>query len=1500
MAQIIFKGDYSQIVIGASETRAKIEKIFAKPVSLNINTQALSAMDEATLKTLRSVTQYVNAVARATAAETRAAAEARKAAAAAEKKAEATQREMQVLRQLATVQQQVAQAETALSQSIVVGNNALVSRIALMQQTVALYNQMQTQFGGQRLLEGNSIFGGGMSGGYQGKPGSAIDVDWTPVGEAGAEAFERASDSARQYSKTLKLTGERQSWFTGLMDDTFGRVVAKMALWQIMGNAISAMTNSLKDAVSTIKEVDSELANIEKVSGMSESELRKLEESAYDVASAYGVAVQDYLSAVATFSKAGYDDLAPMLGELAVKTQLVGDVNAEMASKMLLAVDAAYEMKGSQEQLTNVLDKMNYVENNYSTSIEKLTEGMPIVASTASQANMSIEELIATLGTITAVTQESGTKAATAWRSLILNLFGEIGAEIEEGEKVTEESVASLNDLMWKYARSAMEAAKATGTIVDPMEAIAALSQSMKEGILTEAELFSMLSGIGGKLRTNQLVALVENFDMVQEMLAGMGETAGSADKELSIMLDTWNAKTEQLKNNWTKFVAKIVDAEQVKDGLDLLIELIGSLDTEATAAAVQLGLMAATIAALSGTTAVQWFKALFTTIATGSAAASSGLAMLTSTMLASPLFWGVAVTVGIYAIVKAIDKYSVSISELNDKISDSNKKLDDNKSRLEEINNIPWNERTTEILAERDALERENAELQNQIENYKELKKQKAQDQLDNASRVTTTYSQQRVRGRLVSTPSTTITADGDYYRLLTGELQNYTSELQKNKKVSDESIKGFERSRSEAIRLAAAIDIIGYDNATDEQKAMYNALLNMEKAYDGAVGYINNYVDGLLKKAAEEKNATKSLYDLAAEMVAVNNQNLTFSQQIAALQHLATQAGITTQAIAGIMGTSEVASKRNLAAWMQTVNPSTGKNYTQQEAQEALMSAYWEKMKVQIPNTPKPSGSPSGGKPSSGSAKSQTDKQLEAHKENVSLLKSELTLMEKQGKSVGEQVEKIKAIQNALHRQAEYMRSIGASQDEINALSAEWYDWQEKIAELQKSLLSELDSAVQKKLDEAKKNRDAELDAIQAQIDALKEKNEAEDTALAIEEKRAAITERQNDLLEKQKALLEARNERTVRTYNAKTNQWEWIADEKNVKNAEDALKSAQDALEKAKDDLADYNKKLERDAEIAALEAKKKQINAHYDALENAWNRIMDSLNDPVREINDILKDIAENATPALREQILKNRDLFEALGIDLSMFGDRVEQTANRLVKVLANGSAPGGLGVGDRVVTGGGTYEITGVRPDGSYESKLVDKNQTTGNYNGEYNYGTPNPSRRIAKVRSNGSAPPGLNVGDWVVTAAGTYQITAVNPDGSYQSALIDQSMTTDSYTGKYDVYDQGGWLNGAGGIKATSRPETVLPPSLTEKLLSPAADATFQKRMSELGFLYGATDRTPVTAGGTVTNSNVTNTNYTVNGVRISAQDARSLSFEKVLLRMTQLGGSLGNYNNM
>lgn len=1207
-----------------------------------------------------------------------------------------------------------------------------------------------------------------------------------------------------------------------------------MLKFSLASAAIYAPIRALRDGLKALEEIDAELTTIKKVTGGTSEEITALGEKMTGLAKAYGAVTTSILEAASTFSRAGYTGTA--LEAMTELSALTQNVGDVTAetAAKFLLATDAAFKFGGSEEKL-----MSVVDGLNEITNKHATDFDKLTDGMTVAASVFAEagEDVQTFAALLgAGTAATQRSGNEIARGLrtILMNIRQIRGETENGELIDSESTAKAAEALKDYAGISTIANGELRKASDVLDELAG-----KWDKLDSVAQSAISEALAGKRQANILMALMGDWDEVHQMMTEYADAAGSAARENEIMMSSLQKQLDVLKTTWIEFVSDLADTDVLKGSVNLLTDIVEGADS---------------------------FIKLF-----------------------DPAW-------------EKQDRITQELQNQYDALVTEGGEYDLLLARASELNE--WEKLRLSYLTQ------QKSELSEQIKVSKSLSYQEWQNQYGSGKVVSTRYVRNnaanihehkapRVREDLTQ-DVVYLSEFGDALtklekRYAAGELglRDYADalgELRNKYQTIVEPLRQYQ-NQGRDISDAQAKMISLYDSAG-------TTLSETAKKLDEATVSTSDYVQALISEKTQAGKTGSEIYNLVQAEIAANNQNLNFSQQIAALRTLATQAGYAASAIAAVFGMDENSMSNQIRAAANGLMMA-GKAKTSQDAMRMAKQNYMNALWGSLTKFYTPEASGVGGKSSSGSTKSQTDKQLEAHKENVSLLKSELTLMEKQGKSVGEQVEKIKAIQNALHRQAEYMRSIGASQDEINALSAEWYDWQEKIAALQKSLLSELDSAVQKKLDEAKANRDAELDAIQAQIDALKEKNEAEDTVLAIEKKRAAITEKQNDLLEKQKALLEARNERTVRTYNAKTNQWEWIANEKNVRSAEDALKSAQEALEKAKEDLADYNKKLERDAEIAALEAKKKQINAHYDALENAWNRIMDSLDDPVREINDILKDIAENATPALREQILKNRDLFEALGIDLSMFGDRVEQTANRLVKVLANGSAPGGLGAGDRVVTGGGTYEITGVRPDGSYESTLVDKNQTTGNYNGEYNYGTPSPSRRIAKVRSNSSAPPGLSVGDWVVTAAGTYQITAVNPDGTYQSALIDQSMTTESYTGRYDVYDQGGWLNGTGGIKATDRPETVLPPSLTEKLLSPAADATFQRRMSELGFLYGATDRTPVTAGGTVTNSNVTN-NYSVNGVKISAQEARSLSFEEVLRRMTQLGGSLGNYNNM
>lgn len=522
-------------------------------------------------------------------------------------------------------------------------------------------------------------------------------------------AAKSAADSAGVFERAFLNTSDKVQKGTkemteknGLLGDSFTNVYLKMLQWQVMGTIVSKTIGAFRDAISTMKAVDDEMVTVRKVTGFTAEQMEKLRDRAYETASAYGEAADEYLNSVAAFARAGYGEQADALAELATKTKLVGDTSAETAQQFLLSVDAAYQYKGNIEALTKVLDGANEIDNKYATSIEKLAEGLGTVAPVAAQTHVGIDELTAAIGTITAVTQRSGSEAARAFRALVLNIVGDTKTEIDEGVTWTTGEIAGLRDVIREYAPAAYEAAKATGEVIDPMEAIGGLAQSMKDGLLTEQKLMEMVSDIGGKLRTSQLLALIQNWDMYQSMLKDYANAVGSADKEVENALDSWTRKTNILKNEWTEFIQSMVSTDAVKGGLDVLIGAVEVLNTDighfaAVSGTAVLGMLALKAAAKGATVAFAKLSA-------------AGIAM-------NPWLLAIAAAAGAFSLVwKATEDYRKSLSTLNTEIETDNTQLEENKKRLEEIYAIPWHDLTPELIEEKKALEAENAELEQQI----------------------------------------------------------------------------------------------------------------------------------------------------------------------------------------------------------------------------------------------------------------------------------------------------------------------------------------------------------------------------------------------------------------------------------------------------------------------------------------------------------------------------------------------------------------------------------------------------------------------------------------------------------------------------------------------------------------------------------------------------------------------------------------------------------------
>ena len=341
--------------------------------------------------------------------------------------------------------------------------------------------------------------------------------------------------------------------------------------------SLQTVTRSLRSALTEMKSMSDQMIVYQKVTKASAEEMEKIRAASYDTAKRYGQTPTDFLSAAQEMARAGYKDQSAAMADLAIKTKLVGDITAEEASKFLLAVDAGYKYGGSIEKLSLVLDQANEIGNNYATSVSKLSEGMTLVASLANQANVPIEQLMAALGTMTSATQRSGQEMARALRFIILGVLGDTTTEVEEGVTVTKEEVDSLSTALQYYAKDVVDAAKASGKLINPMEALGALAKAYKEGLIgSEEELFKISKNLAGQRYYNAFAALIANWDTMYEgMLEKEQQALGSADAEIAVLTNSWTTKLNVLKTTWTEVVNKSISEGFIKDLITVSTEAL-------------------------------------------------------------------------------------------------------------------------------------------------------------------------------------------------------------------------------------------------------------------------------------------------------------------------------------------------------------------------------------------------------------------------------------------------------------------------------------------------------------------------------------------------------------------------------------------------------------------------------------------------------------------------------------------------------------------------------------------------------------------------------------------------------------------------------------------------------------------------------------------------------------------------------------------------------------
>lgn len=934
---------------------------------------------------------------------------------------------------------------------------------------------------------------------------------------------QQSTKKAAQSVRNVGTAAKESSGFADLMGDSFGRVAAKMALWQVMGNAIAGLKRSFTEALETMKDVDDEMVTIRKVTGATTEELNRIEKQAYDTASAYGVAADEYLNSVANFSRAGYGEQASALAELATKTQIVGDTDAETAQQFLLSMDAAYKYQGSIEQLTKVLDGANEIDNNYATSIEKIAEGLGKVAPIAAQALVGADELTAAIGTITAVTQRSGTEAATALRALFLNIIGDTKTEIDEGVTWTTGEIAGLRDVIKVYAKDAYDAAQATGSVINPMKAIAGLAQSMKDGLLTEQQLMEMVSDIGGKLRTSQLLALIQNWDMYESMLGDYADAVGSADKEVENALDSWTRKTEILHNKWTEFISNLVETDTIKDALDGVIGLVELLDSEGGHLVVTVGLLTGAVLllgqakkALAASEAIKDIKAVSSAIKTltqeviayavakKAAAAGDGemalqAAELKQTLVASlgklkgfgigaAIFAALAVAISLSTEkARAYEKALKGVETAQSALGETEDEYDTLISKTGELTEAE--EKRLEVL-------RAIREEQEKAVRDAESEAWDAWNELHGTGAEVYVGGGDSVGNGMGVTPIQMVQADVESLARYKASLKLVQDQMEAGTKTQEEyyySLSKLQEGREEEVETIRKAINYGFA-VSEEQRQLVAAYDRVQEILGVTQKATQDYVNKLISEAQQAGYTGKALYDLVAAQITASNTKLNFSQQISALRTLAATIGYTTQAYGNLLNAGRI--------YQQSMVLVANKKFkTLEEAQSYLTNKAWGKLTGTAPsggwnnttgNTGGYSGGGSGGSGSSAAKKKYQDEidALEKQRDaELAAIDAQIDALKKQNEEI-DRAEKLEELRLEVMRKQDALLNA-RNERTVRMYNAESGQW-EWIADPEKVKKAEEDLADAKK-DLRDYEREMELDLAIEELEARKKAIEA-----------------------------------------------------------------------------------------------------------------------------------------------------------------------------------------------------------------------------------------------------------------------------------------------------------------------------------------------------------------------------------------------------------------------
>lgn len=1010
----------------------------------------------------------------------------------------------------------------------------------------------------------------------------------------------------RQQTQAQRELNAEANKTSSIFSSITQRFTAANLISTAITRGITLLRTALRQAVTEMKEMDKELTTIKMVTGASDMDISDLRQQAFAGARETGRTTSDYLSAAERFARAGYRENIQDLTKLSLVTQNVGGVTEDVASKFILAADAAWKMGGSTERLWAMLDGVTAIADQNATDIGKIAEAYTVAGSAFANAGESERTFAALIGTTTAATQRSGSEMARGLQTILFRVR-QVKGELDDGEIINASDISNAAKALDSVGISVLNDAKELKSFTEIMGEL-----NEKWDTLNTKQKAYLQNALAGNRRGNVLFSLMDNYDVYMKQLEQFDEASGTAMEKNAIFTESWAASTNNLKTAWTELVSTMTESGSILQGvIDLTTSLIDKISTFTQE--------------FQREDSIFWFLKHLDNYS-WEAAPDGNFRLRRKDILEEDN--------------KALSKAKEAQKSLADATIEVIKIYDDEAEAVDQLSTAFSKASENIKKAAENMKDEKDSSIKSAADIYKAMKEAAEKgyygsNAYKEGAKLFFGTSDKSAIGKIAQDA-----LDTYFDAISKGDYSNAAASLWGN--FADESGKIVDKTTGQVI---ASMTDLGdsYQWAFNKgEQSMEDFLTSMQTSTGIGADFWASMIQSLGMYSDEMDDWMQEHTELPEPELKIQTDSAEAAVQTAVDNINSMLDGIQDKTV-----------RVTIIQEMQGMSVGNATNYAYAQSKGASMTAYYKSrgyaggkhdnysgialVNDQFPadgSTPELIISKSmggayianGGRPALVNLRSD-DVVLTASETKSAFGVPGFPIGKNLARIGGDQTGKNPLLKDGTFKPANTMTVTtsspkssgspsgsgggggggGSSAAETPTASENW---------------STLKKLVDYLLEKGNEDLKEQLKVLDDQLDELEAERKAQEESNKLQEKQLAVD---NALLDLNKAQVE----RTVRYYNEETQQWEWMADQK-------AVQDAQEAYEKALKDLNDYLSDQDYEERKAAIQAQKEDLQAQFDAYKDSWDAIVDAIEAPSGDIKALLADLRGTGTSTMKGQ------------------------------------------------------------------------------------------------------------------------------------------------------------------------------------------------------------------------------------------------------------------------